>query len=171
MTVLCTLSSVLCTLSSVLCTLSSRKVLSPTAPHPPRCTARGPTCLVKVFCPTLVSILHFFLWIVRPVSDSCLCLLLTALVAMKPIMPSSILRDSSASFARNNSFLSVNRYSAIRDTSPADSRSRSPSGQRKAFDSSYANAAKKKTNSSSNPTSRHAVSGPPRPRAGFKNTL
>ena len=78
-------------------------------------------------------------------------------------MPSSILRDSSASFARNNSFLSVNRYSAIRDTSPADSRSRSPSVKRKAFDSSYANAAKKNPNSSSNPTSRHAVSAPPPP--------
>ena len=66
-------------------------------------------------------------------------------------MPSTFLRDSSASFARNNSFLSVNRFNAIRDPSPADSCSRSPSVKRKANESSYANAAKK----SANPGSKH----------------
>ena len=60
---------------------------------------------------------------------------------MKPIMPSAILKDSSASFARNNSFISNNRYSALRDNSQSDSRSRSPSVKRKANDNAYANAA------------------------------
>ena len=75
---------------------------------------------------------------------------------MKPIMPSNFLRDSSANFARNNSFLSVNRYNSIRDTSPAESRSRSPSVKRKANDSSYANAAKKSVKSGNIPSIRHA---------------
>ena len=65
---------------------------------------------------------------------------------LKPVMASTFLRDSSASFARNNQFLSANRYNEIRDQSPADSRSRSPSVKRKSNnDLSYANAAKKKS--------------------------
>ena len=71
-------------------------------------------------------------------------------------MPSNFLRDSSANFARNNSFLSVNRYNSIRDTSAAESRSRSPSVKRKANDSSYANAAKKSVKSGNIPSIRHA---------------
>ena len=80
-------------------------------------------------------------------------------------MPSNFLRDSSANFARNNSFLSVNRHNVIRDTSPADSRSRSPSVKRKANDSSYANAAKKSVRSGNIPSSRHSFpkSVPPPP--------
>ena len=62
---------------------------------------------------------------------------------MKPIMPSAILKDSSASFARNNSFVTNNRYNALRDNSQSDSRSRSPSVKRKANDNAYANAVKK----------------------------
>ena len=65
---------------------------------------------------------------------------------LKPVMASTFLRDSSASFARNNQFLSANRYTELRDQSPADSRSRSPSVKRKPKnDLSYANAAKKKS--------------------------
>ena len=60
---------------------------------------------------------------------------------MKPIMPSAILRDSSASFARNNPAISDNRYSVLRNN--PDSRARSPSVKRKAMDNAYANAAKK----------------------------
>ena len=82
---------------------------------------------------------------------------------MKPIMPSTLLRDSSANFARNNSFLSANRYSAIRDQSPAESRSRSPSVKRKANDNSYANAAKKSANPGSSYSIRNVPSKPPPP--------
>ena len=56
-------------------------------------------------------------------------------------MPSAILRDSSASFARNNLAISGNRYSVLRNN--PDSRARSPSVKRKALDNAYANAAKK----------------------------
>ena len=64
---------------------------------------------------------------------------------LKPVMASTFLRDSSAIFARNNQFLSASRFNEIRDQSPADSRSRSPSVKRKSNnDLSYANAAKKK---------------------------
>ena len=64
---------------------------------------------------------------------------------LKPVMASTFLRDSSAIFARNNQFLSASRFNEIRDQSPADSRSRSPSVKRKSNnDRSYANAAKKK---------------------------
>ena len=85
---------------------------------------------------------------------------------MKPVMPSVYLRDSSASFARNNSFLSVNRFDNIRDVSPVDSRSRSPSVKRKANDNSYANAAKKTLASRFNRenSSRSAPACPPPPR-------
>ena len=63
---------------------------------------------------------------------------------LKPVMGSTFLRDSSASFARNNQFLSANRYNEICDQSPADSHSCSPSVKRKSnHDLSYANAAKK----------------------------
>ena len=64
---------------------------------------------------------------------------------MKPIIPSTILRDSSASFARNNSYLgnNGNRFNSLRDNPNGDSRSRSPSVKRKAGESNYANAAKK----------------------------
>ena len=82
---------------------------------------------------------------------------------MKPIMPSTLLRDSSANFARNNLFLSANRYSAIRDLSPAESRSRSPSVKRKANDNSYANAAKKSANPSNSYSIRNVPSKPPPP--------
>ena len=64
---------------------------------------------------------------------------------MKPVMASTILRDSSASFARNNSIFAGNSFRLLRDESPASSRSRSPSTKRKSDDNSqsYANAAKK----------------------------
>ena len=61
---------------------------------------------------------------------------------MKPVMASTFLRDSSASFARNKSFISANRFNELRDASPVGSRSRSPSTKRKS-DNSYANVAKK----------------------------
>ena len=62
---------------------------------------------------------------------------------MRPIIPSTILKGSSANFARNNPPTQNNRYSALRDLSPSDARSRSPSVKRKAIDNTYANAAKK----------------------------
>ena len=71
------------------------------------------------------------------------CLLAIFAAAMKPIMPSKILKDSSASFARNNSYISNNRHDTLCDLSQGESRSRSPSVKRKANDNSYANAAKK----------------------------
>ena len=58
-------------------------------------------------------------------------------------MPSTILRDSSANFARNNSLTHNSRYNALRDAPNGDSRSRSPSVKRKANDNAYANAAKR----------------------------
>ena len=83
-------------------------------------------------------ILYFFLYCI-----GFFCLLAIFAAAMKPIMPSKILKDSSASFARNNSYISNNRFETLRDSSQGESRSRSPSVKRKANDNSYANAAKK----------------------------
>ena len=83
-------------------------------------------------------ILYFFLYCI-----GFFCLLAIFAAAMKPIMPSKILKDSSASFARNNSYISNSRFETLRDSSQGESRSRSPSVKRKANDNSYANAAKK----------------------------
>ena len=87
---------------------------------------------------------------------------------MKPIMPSAILKDSSASFARNNSFITNNRHNALRDNSQSDSRSRSPSVKRKANNNAYANAAKKSLvsrNGASRPTG--ITVSPPPPQAAI----
>ena len=79
-------------------------------------------------------------------------------------MPSTVLKDSSANVARNNSNISKNRFGILRDFSQEDTRLCSPSVKRKANNNLYANAAKKSFMSRNNGAGRTGiVISPPTP--------
>ena len=90
----------------MLCTLPSWTDIEPSLLLPAHPTPTlplyggGPTCLVIVVPVNGKLLLVLFIVFI--------CVFIYAKLAMKPIMPSTILKDSSASFARNNSFFAKN---------------------------------------------------------------